>query len=299
MPIRFLCLECAQLLSIGTRKAGTEIECPKCGAKQTVPSPEAATATVTPPTNTQTEEDPIQIVVYDDAPPSVAASPRPSPRPAESVWARVFPGLRDAEASREMILLPRHTLYVHAGLFLVVAVVGLSAGYTIGRGSAALSRFEAEGKVAGQRVLVEGKLVYDPGTGQLAPDADSVVILLPEANTPKKKIAAPDLRPADPAPPPSFEGVRRIKDLGGVYLRSDAAGTFSAVLPEGGKYYVLLISHQTRRPPDSAVEAIDLDDLGRYFIRPGYLIGEQKYRWTLEDLVDRVKIPHNFGRDQE
>ena len=47
-------------------------------------------------------------------------------------------------------------------------------------------------------------------------------------------------------------GLLAIKALGGVYLRADAAGTFSAVLPDGGKYYVLLISQKTRRPPDSA-----------------------------------------------
>jgi DNA-directed RNA polymerase subunit RPC12/RpoP len=299
MPIRFLCLECAQLLSIGTRKAGTQIECPKCGAKQTVPGPEAVTATVTAATDAQSDEDPLQIVVYDDAPVAVATPRESSPRPAETIWAKVFPGARDAGGPRELILLPRHTLYVHAGLFLVVAVVGFSAGYAIGRGSASLGRLAAEENAAGQRVLVEGKLVYDPGTGHLDPDADSVVILLPEANAPKKKISTPDLRPADPPPPSSFEGVRRIKDLGGVYLRADAAGTFSTVLPDGGKYYVLLISQKTRRPPDSAVETIDSDDLGRYFVHPGYLIGQQKYRWTLDDFVDRVKITHNFGRDQE
>lgn len=37
MPIRFLCTNCSQLLKIATRKAGTEIVCPKCKRNQHVP----------------------------------------------------------------------------------------------------------------------------------------------------------------------------------------------------------------------------------------------------------------------
>ena len=37
MPIRFLCDRCGQHLSIARRKAGTEIDCPRCGLSQAVP----------------------------------------------------------------------------------------------------------------------------------------------------------------------------------------------------------------------------------------------------------------------
>ena len=40
MAIRFRCRRCMVLLSIGARKAGTEIRCPRCGAAQTVPAAE-------------------------------------------------------------------------------------------------------------------------------------------------------------------------------------------------------------------------------------------------------------------
>lgn len=40
MAIRFRCRRCAVLLSIGARKAGSEIRCPRCGAAQTVPNAE-------------------------------------------------------------------------------------------------------------------------------------------------------------------------------------------------------------------------------------------------------------------
>ena len=44
MPIRFRCPSCDGLLSIATRKAGTEVACPKCREGLIVPSPAEATA---------------------------------------------------------------------------------------------------------------------------------------------------------------------------------------------------------------------------------------------------------------
>lgn len=41
MAIRFRCRRCAVLLSIGARKAGAEIRCPRCGAAQVVPTVES------------------------------------------------------------------------------------------------------------------------------------------------------------------------------------------------------------------------------------------------------------------
>jgi hypothetical protein len=37
MPIRFRCCQCQTVLSIGTRKAHTQTNCPRCKAEQTVP----------------------------------------------------------------------------------------------------------------------------------------------------------------------------------------------------------------------------------------------------------------------
>lgn len=39
MPIRFRCPDCETTLSIATRKAGTQIACPKCGEEVLVPAP--------------------------------------------------------------------------------------------------------------------------------------------------------------------------------------------------------------------------------------------------------------------
>ena len=42
MPIRFECDQCGQRLSIARRKAGTQIDCPTCGASQRVPADPSA-----------------------------------------------------------------------------------------------------------------------------------------------------------------------------------------------------------------------------------------------------------------
>ena len=44
MPIRFLCPNCGQVLSIGRRKAGIEVTCPKCRQSVTVPAPGQASS---------------------------------------------------------------------------------------------------------------------------------------------------------------------------------------------------------------------------------------------------------------
>jgi DNA-directed RNA polymerase subunit RPC12/RpoP len=41
MPIRFRCVYCNQLLGIARRKAGTVVNCPHCGERLIVPTPEA------------------------------------------------------------------------------------------------------------------------------------------------------------------------------------------------------------------------------------------------------------------
>jgi DNA-directed RNA polymerase subunit RPC12/RpoP len=48
MPIRFRCVYCDKLLGIGRRKAGAIVNCPHCGEKLIVPTPEPEDATSEP-----------------------------------------------------------------------------------------------------------------------------------------------------------------------------------------------------------------------------------------------------------
>ncbi len=78
MPIRFHCRRCEQLLGIASRKVGSQIECPKCGSTQTVPTAEAAAVAMTlraSQGNSNPVEAEEEFAVYDDAPESVEIAP--------------------------------------------------------------------------------------------------------------------------------------------------------------------------------------------------------------------------------
>lgn len=49
MPIRFRCQHCNQLLGIARRKAGCEVECPRCKKSITVPTDDGAEGPQRPP----------------------------------------------------------------------------------------------------------------------------------------------------------------------------------------------------------------------------------------------------------
>lgn len=116
MPIQFRCPECGQLLSISTRKAGTEVSCPKCVQRIRVPNPDAgadpqaapvAAASLAPPppplpSSVDPPETPLfRPPVVDEFPPdeppveealagtaaAIATHPGRSPAPEKDPWA--------------------------------------------------------------------------------------------------------------------------------------------------------------------------------------------------------------------
>lgn len=313
MAIRFLCRECRQLLSIASRKAGTVIECPKCAAVQVVPDEETAEAALEPLFSRQSPAetgldlaDESQGLVVFDRPgemtafgpplpiPVAASDPAPAPAPAMDMGSPL---------PSDWILFRRHTIYVQGILFVLVALVSLGLGVAIGRVSTYLGPVHggvlASGDEPGQ-VLVEGRLSYDPGDGKLAGDQDSVLLFVPANQKPAEVIPIRGLRPQDPPPAASHRGLRRVEELGGVYARVDATGVFHAVLPHGGKYYLLLISRHVNRPADAFIDEVDREQIGKYFSRAEDLIGRSRYRWTLETFRSGgPAVSHNFGREGE
>jgi hypothetical protein len=295
------------MLGIATRKAGLEIECPKCGHRQVVPSQEAAGAAMA--MSQFAEPKPVvgdlsELVVYDDPPAAVDSPPempadQPGPPPVASPE-QPGPGARggsDEWVPKGMILFSRRTLYVQAVLLLVVAVVGFGAGYVIGRSNASLELVAAREEAARQRVLIDGLLVHDPGTGKIEGDAGTVIIILPEGKHPTKKLSSKGLRPHDPPPNNGNERLRAIEALGGAYARANADGTFSVMLPDTGRYRLLLISRHARRPAGSEIEQVDREGINQYFRHAEHLVGRRKYRWTREEFLVRTEIEHDFGRD--
>ena len=310
MPIRFRCKKCRQILGIATRKAGTEIGCPKCGVSQVVPSEEAALAALamdqfaTPP---ETAGAFSELVVYDDEP-KVIESPRfhrgktaGTPRRGTSDSSDTIVPLPGEPVPCDMILYSRRTLYTHGVLFAVLTVAAFALGYLIGRTAKVSEVQQEQAEAARQAVTIEGTLTYQTGGGTVQADQDAVIIVLPETKKPwEKKILVQDIGPGSPLPGEEPDkvpaAVREIGKLGGAYARADDKGEFSVVVPDQGDYFVLLISAHARRPPRSQIHQLHLERLGYYFTMPEGLIGTYAYDWkpTLVN-VGLNPIKHTFG----
>ena len=296
MAVRFRCKRCHQMLGIASRKAGSRIECPKCGLPQVVPGEEAAAAAMAmdelAPSHQPVAET-ADVVVYDDQPATIE-TPR-QVQPSEEIAEAAEPTV-----ASQMILYPRKSLYLQAVLMLLLAVGAFACGYAIGRGDAAYRREIVREEEARESVLVDGKLVYNPGTGQIAGDADAVVIALPAEKWPEKGFSVKGIRPQDPTPAESHKGVRRIIEFGGAYARAKESGNFDFLLPDQGSYRLLVISRHASRERGSDLDEVDLGEIQEYFPLAEQLIGRSKYRWSTEQIASGLKsVEIDFGRDGE
>lgn len=307
MPIRFPCSHCGQLLGIASRKVGSAINCPKCGSVQTVPTPEAAEAALAMRRFARSAvqfESASTVVVYEDQPaPGTLDPPGAALAGGSAVQTPAHPRAEVPAAGEplpaDMILFPRRTFYIHGVLFILLFATGLGAGYLIGRGNRQFAQQVMTEQQARERVLVEGKLLYEPGTGQPAGDENSLVIALPEGKRPERLLSVQGIRAQDPAPPPSHRTLQAIKELGGAYARADADGAFSLVLPEG-EYYLLIVSAHVTRPSQEPIGEADMLQMGEYFQLVEHLIGPYKYRWGREKVVQGFNpIEINFSADDE
>ena len=300
MAIRFYCQRCGQLLSIASRKAGTIIDCPKCATGQEVPSQEAADAAMSLAAASEKEKyatDGSAAMVQKSA---QSANILPTPTLDDSVS---FGSTASGSPRDEYILLPRRTIYLQGILFVVVGLLALSMGFLIGRGGVMENGSNGEGasdSTAADPVLIEGNLTFETENGETRPDHNAVIIVLPEGldvdnQQPDRRIPSPGIRPLDSPPPKNYGSLLQIVEMGGCYTRADKDGSFSLVLPDSGRYHLLLISRGARRPDGSPVDADDLEFLTKHFRRPNYLVGEQEYRLSLEKFEGRARIEHVFG----
>ncbi len=315
MPIRFRCKRCHQVLGITSRKAGSAIECPKCGFGQIVPSEEAAAAAMAlsgrsngPPVIDADDD----LTVYDDAPEpvEVVAKRQPLTAPSSAPVPPVAPppvgASREANSSAGrvsavpggMILLPRRALFVQGWLVVCLAIVFFGAGYFIGRGTAKLELILEHEAAIKERTLIEGQLVYRPEPLRVAGDENAVVVALPANTAPQSPIAIHGIRPQDPQPPESLHSLRLLHELGAAYARTDAEGRFDMIVPDQGEYYVLIISRNAGRPPGTDPDEADLLEIGRYFTMPERLISRFKYRWARSAIHGGLPpIEIDFGED--
>ncbi len=130
MPVRFVCPACHKLLSITSRKIGSQVQCPQCQATIIVPDPHDST--------THATLDP-----RDEAEPAEASVEKPPPRvppPPGMTWREPPKAAKQSPANAakapptdaNLITITRRTIYLQAVLIAVVAILAFLAGYVIG-----------------------------------------------------------------------------------------------------------------------------------------------------------------------
>mgnify|MGYP001072885977 CR=1 FL=1 len=300
MPIRFRCVACRQLLSIGRRKAGTEIQCPKCGRSQRVPSQEEAAAALAAEASARTQSGapaPAGIFIFDEEPEEETSAGEVSGMSSESVGAG-HAGLGSFSAARlegsslpgglaalfggstkEVIWISRRTVYLQALLIFGVGLGGFVLGYWLGWADSPARNVPPEPSEAEAPIILEGRLFYRPEPLQVRPEEGAVAIFLPADRWPEERFVTIGLRPQDPPPRPSNPTVLAIERFGGAYARTDREGNFLVQLPSPGEYYMLLISRHARRS-DGAVPEPVLAEMKKYFPDPKSLIEQAKFHWT-------------------
>ncbi|MHC4177330.1 MAG: hypothetical protein ACYSWU_07480 [Planctomycetota bacterium] len=81
-----------------------------------------------------------------------------------------------------------------------------------------------------------------------------------------------------------------------IKTRADGSGDFSLVVPDRGKYHLLIISNHAVRPGGTELPEADLLEMQPYFSTARLLIGPYQYSWTLREINDHIRIDHSFAR---
>jgi hypothetical protein len=182
----------------------------------------------------------------------------------------------------DKILLPRRMLYVEAVLYVTLAATAFGLGYLTGRGGwLAASKEDADVQ---KRVPVEGKVLLEARDGAKRGDEGAVIIVLPTAKSPAKRLPTAGLRPGDPLPAVGDATSAALAEFGGAVARADASGAFTLFVPAAGAYRILIISRQATGEPVAPFEKPGISELGKYFDAPADLIQQYRCVWRKEDL---------------
>ncbi|MCI0361293.1 MAG: hypothetical protein L0211_22655 [Planctomycetaceae bacterium] len=295
MPVRFACPHCRQKLSVSSRKAGREANCPRCHKLLTIPAappeverPRPQIPDAQPAANNTAQPETAPVSEPEAAAPteSAAASFEDPPHldyGGPEDFELVFDTSDDeavaapAPSHPDLIAVPRLVLYLQGGLLAVVALVsfvlGLMAGGAFSGGTA---------QSAPRALTLEGTINYASGNRNL-PDHGAVVAVIPESGLrPQRKAPVSGLRPDDATPDENHHGIAVLRELGGGYARTDDHGRFQVRVPGRGKYLVLVISSARQVHSLDDIQTADLLKLGPFFDNAAGLLGRQQYRLTSE-----------------
>jgi hypothetical protein len=226
-------------------------------------------------------------IVFDDIPAALASAPVLPP--ATEPVADKQPPARPAD-DRHLVSVPRRMLYLQAVIILLISLAALMAGYYIGRGART-----SPVKMSPEPVAVPGRVMYQADSSQLMPDAQAVIIVLPQGGTPADKIPIAGLRPDDPALAEGNNTLAAIEASDGVYRRVDEQGQFEIRVPPG-VYRVLVISKHVQRPPGTQPSPEDMLGLNGYFQSAADLIGPYRYEYSERRLPDEAPLEFTWTK---
>ena len=306
MPIRFLCQHCGQKLSVGSQRAGTKANCPRCKEIVRVPGERpkdkpankarlAASMLVISGEGAAVETPPQEE-------PAAAAPPGPEypseydlPETSELVF-DTAPSISTGDAPQNvvqqtdynLVSFPRYVLYAQAGLLAGVALICFLLGVMMGgaffRGSA--------GAAAAGPVTVSGVVKVTEGVTTKADEGAVVFVLPQDARNIDERAPVAGLRPRDSEPEGHHRGLAILKEMGAGYARTDKEGRYKITVPKAGKYFLLVISRA--KTGDGADIGVAKQRIARFFENANDLLMTQKYQFSAETLADGRKFDVSF-----
>jgi len=244
--IKFRCASCNKPLSIGRRKIGAAVACPKCKTKTVVPETSFESSA------SDAEESLLnEFQVYDDDfdEPSLVYADDEISRKAELQL-------------NDRLSVPRKAVYFQGVLLGIVAIFFFLLGLLIGSTTAPKNQGAQSGANVSGTVLV-------PGENGLMGDEGAVVILLPTGEAPNQRFDSVELQPGRTLTGSNPE-VPLIRGFGGNICTANRAGNFQMIVDSKQEYVLIVISKNGKR-------LRDLDDrfyseVGFYFTNPEELV---------------------------
>lgn len=306
MPIRFVCKHCGQKLSVGSSRAGTKANCPRCKELVRVPGEAvkpskaqlAASMLVMSGEGAAVEQAPHDAAAHDEPPaPPIAGEAEPAIETSElvfdtapSIATGAAPAVGEVVQQTDygMVTFPRYVLYAQAGLLAGVAVIGFTLGLLMGgaffRGSA--------GPIAAKPCTISGFVQINQGVVKKGDEGAVVFVLPQDLKKIDERAPVAGLRPRDTEPEVNHRGLAILREMGAAHGRADKDGKFKVTVPRQGKYFVLVISRG--KSGDGADVGSAKQKIARFFENANDLIGTQKYQFSAETLSNDRKYDVSF-----
>jgi len=146
--------------------------------------------------------------------------------------------------------------------------------------------------------VVQGKVEYETETGTDRADVGARVLILPMERNGSAKLSVNGFRIGASSVDRAVLNAE-VTALGGVVTNADANGAFSAKLPTAGPYGVLIASKFQSDPGKGPLIPRVREFAQTYFERSHLLVGQLKYHFQSEELVENkpITIDVTFPKD--